>query len=511
MSINIQVSDQYQGVIEPAGNPQNDGILLPGESSGVSNSEVLIPFGDSLTATFWRQATVNAPITMSGGIATMQVNVNPAVPIGSRFRLILCNFAGYNGVHTVVATPAINQVSFVAPAGAPISETNTVQTAYFEHDQNFAANYVHYLKIFSKQRFSTPWNGGVGADDAGEALLRVDADLINQKPGRALILLGTNNALMTSPDLNQYIADMDAIFTKCLNAGIAVDACTIPPFGTGNADVSNTTKVGFIMSANKWLRDYVRVTPGMRLHDVYQWVTDPAQANGQARANYLAADGIHFIENGAYVVGKNMAANYASWLGDHPDKLPASQADGWTFNTASKNKFANHLVQGAGPIATGFSTLYTGTSNTKVDTTVARTALKDGDVFGQNQRSALNSSVAGSAGTYLFYPTDDAAIAARMTPGKTYIARGSVTLTKGALTKLTAEISIGFTVGGIARTIRAGLADIFDASGTFHIETAPFVWPAGASSRLFYFRATTTGSASDAVVEWGRIELEEVA
>lgn len=487
--------------LTPSGwNPRINGSALGG-GSGVDPASVLIPFGDSLVARYWKSLNLTGTITVVGGVATATTASNHLAPIGSRVRVGLSAYDGFNGVFTIVDTPAANQFSFNVPLDAPPSLTIGSEISYFESDQNFSTEFMHYMRIFTKQRFTVPYNGGLGGDDTGEALARLaKEDIVGMNPGRVLIQLGTNDFLnATSQDASGAIANLTAIYQHFLSAGIAVDACTVPPVGAGHADVSNVTKIGYLMNLNKFIRDYVRATPGMRLHDVYQWVSDPAQANGQARSGYLV-DTVHYAITGAYVVGQNMAANYASWLGAHPDKLPASQADGWTFNTSSKNRFQNHMMQGAGPVATGWTTLYTG--GTKTDSTVARTLVKDGDTLGQNQKILLN----GTGGTILCYqdPT------ARMTAGKTYVARGCATISKDTLTNFFVEISIGFTVGGIARTIRAGLSNVVDASGFFHIETPPFIYPAGASTPLFYLRAVATGTTAAAFIEWGRVELEQV-
>jgi hypothetical protein len=158
-------------------------------------------------------------------------------------------------------------------------------------------------------------------------------------------------------------------------------------------------------------------------------------------------------------------------------------------------------MQGAGPIATGWTILYTG--GTKTDSTVARTLVKDGDVFGQNQKSILN----GTAGTHLVYQEPHL----RLTAGKTYVVRASVTISKDTFTSMLTEISVGFTVDGIARTIRAGIANVIDSAGTFQIETPPFIWPASYTGiPLFYLRSVPAGTSAAGFIEWGRVELEQV-
>jgi lysophospholipase L1-like esterase len=498
--------------------PNKVGAVVSGIYS--DRSHTLLPFGDSLTAPMWRQHSLTGSITVSDGVATFTLTGAHNAPVGTRFRLALASFAGYNTIHTITATGSSTTVSFAAPSGAPASETVVSQIAYMENDQNFSLNYVHALQAYAKYRFYIPWNGGVGGDDSTEALARVGeavAACQTYNVGRALVMIGTNDALNTvTVDPTATMANIRSICSAFLNIGVAVDLCTIPPFGSGYADVSSTTKVPFMLELNRLIRKHAQQTNGIRLHDVYSWVTDPAQANGQAKANAMGTDGIHFnavsataASSGAWLIAKQMALNYVSWLGNPVINLPASQADCTTFNSACNNKFNNAIfgVTSGGTASTNTTgtvasqwTAYHSVAS-QVASVEARTVANDGDTLGNNQKLVMSLA---AGGTGLLYQDPSA----RMTAGKTYIARAAVTVVLSTMTYVAAEISIGFTVGGFARTVRSGLSPVPE-NGNYVIETAPFIYPAGATSPLFYLRWTESGAGSPEI-EWGRADLYEV-
>ena len=472
-----------------------------------SNGNYVIPFGDSLTAYMWKWLTPTGNITVSNGIATMTVSANTNAVSGTKFRIALSPTAGYNKVHTVITSLTATSFTFAAPTGAPASETIVNHAVWIDNDTTANASHVNTMRWFSKCRFSIPHNGGVGGDDSGEALLRLNVDLLDKFPDMALILLGTNDALKsTDGSITEFVANMTEIYSKCLAAGIKVDACTIPPFGPTNASAADVNKNRFILAANKWIRDYVNNHADMILHDIHAWSLDQASANGNMISTYTT-DGTHFSQTGAWHVGKAMANNYAAVLGAHPDKLPTSQGDGYTFDTSSKNRWLNHMFQGAGPDATSWSTLFQGTGNVKTSSVVARTVNKDGDTFGNNQKIELDSTASGSAGTALVI--QDAT--ARLVAGKRYVARAALTITKGSFTTAMPHIYFAFTESGVARVIRAGMPDVFDTTvNDVVLETPEFIYPSGASVQSFYLKCSTTGSANDGVIEWGRAYLEQI-
>ncbi len=461
----------------------------------------LIPFGDSHTAAMWRQVSLAGSITVSGDTATLTCSAAPLAPVGGKFRLAICDFAGYNDIHTITAVNSTTEFEFPAPVGAPASETVSSQVAYFENDQTFQINYIHALNGYSKHRFNIEWDGGVGGDSISDGLARVN-DVIDQDPDRCIVMFGTNNAIVaTAQDVTSEIADLKSICSSLLEVGVAVDLCTIPPFGSGYSGVSDVDKVGFMMELNRQIRDYAKSTAGINLHDVYAWVTDPAESNGQAKSDAMNTDGIHFNPSspasGANLVGKGMADNYDSWLGSHEPTLPTSQADGWDFNSLSPNRWTNHFFQGT-EAATSWNAAYTGTGNSQVRTCKNRTVLEDGDTLGKNQKCELTAVV---NGTHLIHQNPTS----RMTAGKTYKLAGSVTVDPDTLNYLTCELLAAFTVDGVQRQIKSGINKIHTA-GNYVFETVPFIWPAGATSNLFYLQSKTNGAGSP-VIELGRVAL----
>jgi lysophospholipase L1-like esterase len=477
-------------------------------SAGVNkNGNYKEILGDSLSATMWKQGSISGFITASGGIATATIASAAMLP-WTKFRLARSPTAGYNKVHTVIDMPTINTVTFLAPADAPASEAFSSHLCYLESDQTTSTSYVGFLKALTKHRFYIPNNNAIGGEDSTEVLPRIDGEILQNNPDSILILLGTNDALNTADgSITNFVANMTSIYERCLAQGMEIEACTIPPFGAAYADVASVVKNRFLTNANKWIRAYVAQHEKMKLHDLYNLLTDPAQADGRALTGLSSADGIHWNIAGGYKVGKYMADNYASWYGPHPDKLPSANSSGFDFDADGTNKWSNPLFVGAGPVATGWLTTYTGTGNVKTDSTVARTLVKDGDELGQNQKTALDSTASGSGGTHLLYQD----LTARMVAGKTYIARGSVIVTKGSLTTLECGINLEFTVGGVVRKVRAGLIDPpLTTAMNFVFETPAFVYPTGASAAKFYMRSLSSGTANDASLEWGRVEFELV-
>lgn len=483
-------------------------------------SQTLIPFGDSITATMWRQYSLTGSITVSAGVATMTLSITHNIPVGTKFRLALASFAGYNDVFTVTATGSSTTVSFAAPSGAPASEAVVQHVAYFENDQHFQLNWVHALKAYSKQRFNIPYNGGVGGDHTSHALARVGqtvAACATYNAGRVIVQIGTNDMINAATgNVATSFANIQAICTAFLDIGVAVDLCTIPPLGTGHASVSDAAVVNFGNELNRLIRKYAKETNGLHLHDVYAWVSDPAQTNGQARANSLGTDGVHYnsvaataASSAAYIVGKAMAANYAEWLGAPIANLPASQSDCYTFSASNKNKFSSCLMQPSGgtastnttgTVAAGW-TAYVGAGTTQVASLEIRNTTDDGDAIGYNQK-LVKTVTTGATGLFYSDPS------ARLTAGKTYVASCAVTVVKDAITYIQAALLIGFTAGGFARQIRAGLY-VTPEDGNYVLETPPFVWPSGTSSPLFYLQDITNGSGSP-VIEWGRVALVEI-
>jgi hypothetical protein len=493
-------NNKVSGIVDAVGNYKKV-LSVPGNKAGY-----MIPFGDSFFASMWRPtALTGGVITASNGLATLTLTAASSAYTGAYFRLALSPTDEYNDIHQVYDCPTLTTVRFVCSANAPASETLVNQTAWFNTSNSITANCINVMKAFSKNRFYMPYNGAVGGDDSSEALLRFEKDLLSQKPNSALILLGTNDSAGSdNTNINIFVANMTKIYTRCLDAGIIVYACTIPPMGATNASVADTTRNRFILQANKWIVDYVSKTPGMFLHDFYSWATDPAHAQGAMSSTYCT-DGTHFNTQGCYLIGKKMAANFDTWLSPAVERLPMSQADGYTFDTSSKNRWLNHLFQGAGPDATSWSTAFQGTGNTKTSSVVARTLIKDGDILGNNQKIAMNSTASGSAGTSLVIQD----CSARLTAGKTYIVRAACSWKKGSFTTLNLEISITSVVSSISKAAKAGFVDVFDDTGYAQFETPPFIYPSGVSSVSFYLRGLTTGSASDGFVEWGRVTFEE--
>jgi hypothetical protein len=241
--------------------------------------------------------------------------------------------------------------------------------------------------------------------------------------------------------------------------------------------------------------------------DHHTWLIDPTNANGYAIANAMYSDGIHYntdhADSGARIAGQNMAAIYNTLLGEAVPWLPDSQADSATFSAGSKNKFTNPLMQGTVETST-WSVALTGGSS-KVDSLEARNVADDGDAIGNNFKTDITLT---AAGTHLVYQ-DGATVAARLTTGKTYIVRAALTVDPDVAAYVLSEINIGFTVGGFARNVKAGLNRVPAVANNFVVETPPFIWPAGATLPLFYLRSLVGTTSGNPKIEWGRADFYE--
>jgi len=85
-------------------------------------------------------------------------------------------------------------------------------------------------------------NRGIGGDTSTYMLKRFDADCIQLKPKKAIIMIGTNDMLTTAPDLwwkipgadvetvlNTYKSNIMQTISKCDNAGIEPILCSVLP------------------------------------------------------------------------------------------------------------------------------------------------------------------------------------------------------------------------------------------------------------------------------------------
>jgi len=475
--------------------------------SAARNPDVVIPFGDSNSVRMWTgRFSLTGAITVSGGIATITFTGTHNIPDGTRFRMAGSSFAGYNTVHTTISAPSSISTTFIAPTGAPTSETIAGQSVNMQHLLGDTTGWVNALQTFSKQRFDFPYSANVAGNRTQDALLRID-EVLNELPGRVIVMLGTNDATeATSEDTDASFSNLTQICETFLKNGIAVDLCTILPFGTGYVDVASPVKVTFLLDLNRRIRKYAQITRGVRLHDIHEWISDPTQVDARAKPGLLGSDGLHLelIDRvtGSWIIGQNMAANYVKWLGEPDLRLVTSQAESETFNALSKNIISNPLMidSGATGLADGWTASTFGGGNSHVATIVARTVVDDGDDFGFNQVLTY-SGTSDLAAT--FFQT------VSFTPDKKYIARAVCDIALGGVPgQLECTIRINFTVDGFLRRQEAKVTYV-NTDDIYYLETAAFIVPTGASAVGIDFRLATV-TTGNPIFKWGRISLIEI-
>lgn len=174
------------------------------------------------------------------------------------------------------------------------------------------------------------------------------------KPTSCVVLGGTNGQASFP---TKEIADLTAIYTALMQAGIIPIACTIPPT---NSDPNNSNK----MKLNGWIRRYARLN-GIPLADFYAVTVDPA--NGQWLSGYTG-DGTHPTTKGSKAMGTELAAVFTELARRNLPELPDTQT-----NTSAA--FQNNLLQsntGTSPNRpTGWNAIAGGTSFTAAFTTDA--------------------------------------------------------------------------------------------------------------------------------------------
>jgi lysophospholipase L1-like esterase len=76
-------------------------------------------------------------------------------------------------------------------------------------------------------------NAGIGGQSTGQALPRMQKDVIDEKPDAVVILFGTNDSRLKEPGVyvpvDKYEANLTSMIDQCEAAGAKVVICTIPP------------------------------------------------------------------------------------------------------------------------------------------------------------------------------------------------------------------------------------------------------------------------------------------
>lgn len=218
----------------------------------------------------------------------------------------------------------------------------------------FANGFVQWAVALSGQRCQCPSGYIVGlpgftTDQVLAAVGQIIA--LNPRPAVCFVGPGINNiGSIVRNTFAQITADLAAIYTALINAGIQPIAVPLPPDNRAGLILGTTKLPGLEIEINRWMRNVARPTYGVMVVDYEPWITDPTSANYNPLTGYTI-DQLHWQTQAAYQIGKR-AANILSNLFPPLDPLPYCQA---VFDAAlapDGNLLANPLLIGtAGTIS----------------------------------------------------------------------------------------------------------------------------------------------------------------
>ncbi len=200
-------------------------------------------------------------------------------------------------------------------------------------------------------------NAGISGDTVGDMLARVSNAYTAPTPGLGglsplgwiVFRGGTNNARNGTP-----ISSLQSTYTSLLNdlatRAEKVVILSVPPIGP--SEPSFATKNALTIEYNTWLASFAAGNPTK-----FTFVDDSAglrDVDGSQLAGYFNADGIHNDGRATYVEGVALASGLSSLIGGYayPSPVSASAADVYP---AQPQWVPNHIMAGAGPVATGWS------------------------------------------------------------------------------------------------------------------------------------------------------------
>ena len=178
-------------------------------------------------------------------------------------------------------------------------------------------------------------NGGMAGQTSAQIAARITTDAISFNPSWIHIMAGRNDDGVTTGQLTaDTISNLTSMYTACYNAGIPVIASTIMPGPTSDT----ASKIQHDNDVNRWIRDYVRSTPGLYLNDMGETVVD-VTTNWRSLAATTVPDRVHPNSPGAALMGKKFAAVMSPLV---------SPADLLAAGTGTENFLANPYMNGSG-------------------------------------------------------------------------------------------------------------------------------------------------------------------
>lgn len=209
------------------------------------------------------------------------------------------------------------------------------------------SGYTHFTcaNARAKHPFKVVYNGGNSGDQSDQMLARLPA-AIASGAGTMWIQIGVN-------DVNNAGTGYTTVNTIGPNQGVAVTTanvalvcfqnmqyaaqqflqaggqCVIINLECG-AEVFGTAQIAACINLNQRLREFAEVTQGVLIYDLWSQMHDPAASTTSTlrfKSGYAAeasGSGTHMSNKGAYVVGKDLAAFFAS---NFPTAIPYLPSD----------------------------------------------------------------------------------------------------------------------------------------------------------------------------------------
>jgi lysophospholipase L1-like esterase len=201
------------------------------------------------------------------------------------------------------------------------SITRNLNTLDDQSQPLYGEGWATLTSYLSGQQALLVRNAGVTNNTVQDMAARLEADVIDVRPDRCIILAGTNNTnLIDSPTIAQTMTVFEQqIIAPLLAANIEPILCTIPPrSGTRTADPNTFRKTAqwnaFIRSASARYR--------LPLIDVYAAVVDPATGDYKVG---LSGDGVHPGKLGMKAIAQAAASKLSSLYPASPAPLALDQ------------------------------------------------------------------------------------------------------------------------------------------------------------------------------------------
>lgn len=367
-------------------------------AGGVTNKgRRLAMLGDSLTA--YGSDMIAATATVDSNlIATVTCNAHGLLP-GKPFAIHKSTDGAYNGVWRVISVPDKNTLTFQMYRVPTVFTMSGLEVNPFRGTTS--QSWWGWMNAMLDSPFDVVVNAATGGNTTGNALARLDTDVLAFEPDFCTVLVGTNDLRynQTAAARDEALANIKEICNRLLARHCTPILCTVLPVGSGDGGFA--TVMPLMLTLNDGIRSYAMATPGVILSDTYSALVDNTQVDNRAISTALA-DTVHVNAIGAKMIADRVAADVRKFA-PAPRPLVASSGDNRVANASSKNRLNNPLfirpngqLQGvAGNANVPEQWNVTSTGATVTPTIEPRTIANDGDTCGNNLKVVAASTAAG--------------------------------------------------------------------------------------------------------------------